>query len=259
MFSGYSFSNSCLKSIAYFTMFIDHFFGIVFIAYINAKTAQGFSMEVEKDIYSLGRAVGRISFVLFAYMMAEGFRHTRSIKKYLFRLGLFAVISEIPFDIAFYGKLFYIDKQNVYFTLFIGVAVLYFVKELQGHLLLQLSSVLLGCVAAAFLKTDYMFMGVLLIVVFYVCRRSFWYQFVAGSLTIYFGIVLVYIVRYWSRGYSIKRYLNLGLSELYGLFAFLFIYYYNGKKGRQLPKLCYYLFYPLHLLLLYMGKQWIVG
>lgn len=240
-------------------MFIDHFFAIIIYTYIQTNKAQGIALEAVEDAYSMGRAVGRIAFVLFAFMAAEGFKYTRSMKNYLLRLGVFALLSEIPFDLAFYGKAFYIDKQNVYFTLYFGVLALCLIKKFEGELFIQVNCVLLCCIAAAFLKTDYMFMGVLLIVAFYVCRRSFVYQFVVGSLAIYLGIVMVYIVRYWGRDISIRRYFELGKSELYGLSAFFFIYFYSGKKGRQLPKAFYYLFYPLHLLFLYWVKWRVFG
>lgn len=254
-----SVSSSFLKNIAYLTMFIDHFFAIVFITYINVNAAKDIPMSDARDVYSIGRAVGRISFVLFAFMAAEGFWHTHSMKNYLLRLGIFALISEIPFDLAFYGKIFYIEKQNVYFTLFLGVLALCFIKKFEGKLLIQITGVILCCMGAAVLKTDYMFMGILLIAAFYVCRKSFWCQFIVGSAALYLGMVMVYMVRYWKRSYSIKQYLGFGKSELYGLFAFAFIYFYNGKKGRQLPKVCYYLFYPLHLLLLFGIKQLLFG
>lgn len=244
-------SSSSLKNVAYFTMFIDHFFAVVFLAYMQNAGLSAEKLDAANDLYSAGRAVGRIAFVLFAFMAAEGFKYTRNAENYLFRLGLFALISEIPFDLAFYGKVFYISKQNVYFTLYLGVLALCLIKKLEGKLFLQVNCVILCCMAAALLKTDYMFMGVLLIVAFYVCRSSFLYQFVVGSAAIYFGIVLVYVFRYWDRGFGILRFLQLGVSELYGLVAYCFIYFYNGKKGMQLPKAFYYLFYPLHLLLLY--------
>jgi len=101
------------------------------------------------------------------------------------------------------------------------------------------------------LSTDYAAMGVLLIVVFYLCRDSFPYQFVVGSVVIYLGMVLNYVLNYWGSGFPISVYLQASTSELYGLSAFYFIWRYNGKKGRQLPKAFYYWFYPLHLLLLY--------
>lgn len=252
-------SSAFLKNIAYVTMFIDHFFAIVFKTYINVYTSQGVNMDEANDIYDIGRAVGRISFVLFAFMMAEGFKYTRNTRNYLLRLGLFAFISEIPFDLAFYGKIFYVSKQNIFFTLYLGVLALCLIKKFEGELFIQINCVILCCMAAAVLKTDYMFMGVLLIVAFYICRSSFWYQFIVGSAAIYFGIIMVYVVRYWERGYALKTYLKLGISELYGIFAFCFIYFYNGKKGRQLPKACYYLFYPLHLLLLFYIQKTLFG
>lgn len=247
----FSISSSFLKNIAYLSMFIDHFFAVVFFAYIEWRVMQGFPADMESRVYHIGRNVGRIAFVLFAFMAAEGFRYTHSRKKYLLRLGVFALLSEIPFDLAFYGKVYDTGGQNVYFTLFLGVAALCLWEMAKGHMLLQALSVVLCCMAAAVLRTDYMFMGVLLILVLYLCRRSFPAQAVAGSAVIYFGIVMVYMVRHWGKGIPVETFLQSGKSELYGLFAFIFIFFYRGKKGRQLPKACYYLFYPLHLLLLY--------
>lgn len=252
----FSISSSVLKHIAYITMLIDHFFVVVFLSYIQWRSAQGFSVEAEREWYSTGRAVGRIAFVLFAFMAAEGFHYTHSKKKYLVRLGLFAFISEIPFDLAIYGKLYEPDGQNVYFTLFLGVLALLFIENLKGHFLLQCIGTLLCCVTAAILSTDYMFMGVLLIVTFYLCRCSFLSQCLVGGAVIYFGIVMVYMVRHWGEGVPMTVYLQSGMSELYGLAAFVLIYFYDGRKGRQLPKMCYYLFYPLHLLALYGLNLW---
>lgn len=254
----FSITSAVLKNIAYISMLIDHFFVAVFLFYIQWRSAQGFSVETEREYYSIGRAVGRIAFVLFAFMAAEGFRYTHSKKNYLLRLGLFAFLSEIPFDLAIYGKLYEPDGQNVYFTLFLGVLALLFIKNLTGHPLLQFVSTMLCCVTAAILSTDYMFMGVLLIVTFYLCRKSFMLQCLAGSAVIYFGIVLVYMVRHWSEGLPVTVFLESGMSELYGLTAFVLIYFYDGRKGRQLPKACYYLFYPVHLLALYGIRQWVM-
>lgn len=259
MVKKFSFSSAVLKNVAYISMFIDHFFAVVFIAYIQLIRAQGLPTDSADGIYQIGRAIGRIAFVLFAFMAAEGFCHTRSWDKYLLRLGIFAFISEIPFDLAIEGSVFSMEGQNVYFTLFLGVLALCFIKKLHGNPVVQFSGVVLCCIVAALLKTDYMFMGVLLIVVFYLCRKSFQLQILAGSITIYIGIVLLYVVRYWGQGYPITVFMESSLSELYGLFAFVFIYFYNGQKGKQLPKACYYLFYPLHLLLLYGMKQWWFG
>lgn len=250
----YSISSAFLKHIAYLSMFIDHFFAVVFWAYrewLPVSGASADAVDAAGTVYSLGRAVGRPAFILFAFMASEGFRHTHNRKKYLLRLLIFAAVSEIPFDLAIKGQVFTMDGQNVYWTLFLGVAALCLLEKLHGLLMLQFLSVALCCIAAFLLDTDYMFMGVCLIVVFYLCRKSFWFQFVAGSVTIYVGMVLIYTVNYWGSGIHWSLFLQASTTELYGLAAFILIYFYNGKKGRQLPKACYYWFYPLHLLLLY--------
>lgn len=250
----FSISSAFLKHTAYLSMFTDHFFAVVFWAYWEWLIRSGVSadvMETAGGIYHLGRAVGRIAFILFAFMASEGFQHTHSRKNYLLRLLAFAVISEIPFDLAINGKFFTMDGQNVYWTLFLGVSALCLLEKLRDRPLLQTAGVVLCCVAAYLLDTDYMFMGVFLIVVFYLCRKSFWFQFAAGSAVVYVGMVLIYAVKYWGSGIHWSLYLQASTSELYGLCAFFFIYFYNGKKGRQFPKAFYYWFYPLHLLLLY--------
>lgn len=258
MMKRFSLSSAFLKHTACLSMFIDHFFAVIFWAYWGWLLTCGASAEAADaagGIYQLGRAVGRTAFILFAFMASEGFRYTHSRKKYLLRLLAFAVISEIPFDLAINGTFFTMDGQNVYWTLFLGVSALCFLDKLRGRPLLQFMSVMLCCIAAFLFDTDYMFMGVLLIVVFYVCRKSFWYQFAAGTVTIYMGMVLIYAVNYWGSGIRWAVYLQASTTELYGLFAFCLIYFYNGKKGRQFPKAFYYWFYPLHLLLLYGIKM----
>lgn len=251
-------SSAVLKHTAYVSMFIDHFFCVVFFAYMKWKIHQGFVVDGLYEVYQWGRAIGRIAFILFAFMIAEGFVHTHNKEKYLIRLGAFALISEVPFDLAIHGSFFTMEGQNVYFTLFFGAMALYCIDKLQGRFLLQTGAVMLCCVAAILLDTDYMIMGVLLIVVFYLTRKSFVLQFVAGSLTIYFGIIAVYAIDFWENFYSVSQLFQSGFTELYGLFAFVLIYFYDGKKGWQFPKSVYYLFYPVHLLLLY-GLQCIVN
>lgn len=252
----FAISSAFLKNIAYITMFIDHFFAVVFIAYVQWAIAQDSMIDHASGIYNAGRAVGRIAFILFAFMASEGFCYTHSKGKYLLRLGAFALISEIPFDLAINNTFLETGGQNVYFTLFFGVLALCLIERLQGRLLLQILGVLLCCAAAIFLMTDYMLMGVLLIVTFYICRKSFWLKFIAGSVVIYFGTVFLYVVTYWNFGFPFSLYLESAMMEMFGLLAFILIYFYNGEKGKQLPKACYYLFYPLHLLLLYGIKLW---
>lgn len=247
----FSVSASVLKSIAYLSMLIDHYFAVVFNKQINWMASQGDPVSGANIIYRIGRSIGKPAFILFAFMASEGFIHTRSRTKYLLRLFIFALLSEIPFDLAMSGSMASFDKQNVFFTLFLGVLALSLMEYAKEHPILQVLSVLVCGISASLLNTDYAIMGVFLVVTFYLCRKDFVVQFLVGSFVIYFGIILIDVYQNWGYGYSLMQHMNFGLRELYGLAAFGPIYFYNGKKGRQFPKLCYYMFYPVHLFILY--------
>lgn len=268
------FSNAVLKNIAYVTMFIDHFFAIVYREMISRQSAAGGSTDQMQGVYSAGRAVGRVAFVLFAYLAVEGFRHTRSRGVYLLRLGAFAFVSEVPFDLAFSGHIIDRKSQNVYFTLFLGVLLLVIwewawdnICRLQrckpekrdlcrricmiAFRMVQFGGVVFCCVTAYALRTDYKYMGVLLIFTFYLMRgRGLLPTSVAAGSVMLLGIWSANCLRYGDT-YSIAYLLRFSMRELYGLAAFIPIMLYDGSKGRQLPKLFCYGFYPVHLLLLH--------
>ena len=112
-----------LKIIASISMLIDHT-GAVFIEY----TPMSF------------RWIGRIAFPIYAYLIAQGCKHTENIDKYLLRLGVFALISEVPFDIAFmhyqmddtlHFGINFLRYTNVFFTLFLGVACIVIYEKLK--------------------------------------------------------------------------------------------------------------------------------
>lgn len=281
------FSNAVLKNIAYVSMFVDHFFAVVYRDFMRryAAAAAGTAQENEvyrqmDEIYRTGRAIGRIAFILFAYLAAEGFAHTGNRKKYLLRLGGFALISELPFDLAFSGKCFDWGSQNVYFTLSLGIAVLMvwewaaenrwklLKKPRPGDMMfrlcvgvfaaIQFGALFLGCGLAYCMRTDYKYMGVLLIVVFYLLRRqSFAVKIAAAGAVMLFGTWSANCLRY--AGERTMEYLFwFSMREMYGLAAFVPIFLYDGSKGKQLPKAVCYGFYPVHLLLL-RGIVWLTA
>ena len=253
------FSNAVVKNIAYVTMFIDHFFVVVYRVFMQEHEMAGGEMASMEQIYSAGRAIGRISFILFAYLAVEGFLHTRSRKKYLLRLGAFALVSEIPFDLAFSGECFEWGSQNVFFTLFLGVLVLTVWEwAMQKNHKAAASAALLLCCAAAYgLRTDYKFMGVLLIFALYWTRgRNLSEQMAAAGCVMLFGTWGANCLKY-AGSYSLTYLFQFSMGEMYGLFAFIPIALYNGERGRQMPKAFCYSFYPVHLLLLY-GASWML-
>ncbi len=132
-----------LKVIAIITMFIDHVAAAVLSPYIldvkEAVNAGTLVLTDEmydrflmlQDVYSFMRAVGRIAMPIFCFLLVEGFLHTKNIKKYFSRLLLFALISEIPFDLAFEQKLIYWKHQNVFFTLALGLFLLWIIRQIS--------------------------------------------------------------------------------------------------------------------------------
>jgi hypothetical protein len=217
-----------LKMIAIITMFIDHYTAIL----IPDNTME----------YIIGRSIGRLAFPIFCFLLVEGFYHTKSVNKYLIRLGIFALISEIPFDLAFSDtttKYGFLNHQNIFFTLFIGLFVIYLMRIIEKRYtdnmiminILNCIVVVAGGSAASFLATDYSFMGVLMIVTFYLFReRKF-------TLTIVLFVINT---------------LNGGPLQLLATLSMIFIVFYNGKRGPKFNKYIFYGFYPVHILVLYL-------
>ena len=228
------FTSKELKIIAIVTMLIDHV-GAVLIE--NTPLYQSENWTV-LDV--LLRLTGRIAFPLFCFLLVEGFMHTSNVKKYILYMGAFAVISELPFDLALFGK-FNLYGQNVFFTLFIGLVMLQVLHTIATKIeaplwrtILPFLVTLLACASSIFLLTDYSYLGVLLIAILYFFRNDRKKQCIIGGI--------------------------LFLFEVTSIFAFMLIYRYNGQKGEgKMPKLFFYWFYPLHLLALWSIQYMICG
>ncbi len=147
-----------IKVIAIVTMFIDHC-GAVFVERRlslikeTVPNYEGDPTYVALNITDgIMRSIGRIAFPLFIFLLIQGFMHTRNRLKYAIRLGLFALISEVPFDMAFRNTYFTMSYQNVFFTLFLGflfmcVADFIYKKHIApwlGYVSIVLNSVFIG-------------------------------------------------------------------------------------------------------------------
>ena len=202
--------------------------------------------------------IGRLAFPIFAFMLVEGYFHTRNLKKYALRLLFFALISEIPFNLMCSDSLLYPIHQNVIWTLLIGLAMIHLNEKARksGKPLISglapIGTVFLGGLLGLIAFTDYNAAGVLMILVFYFCRgRRLWCyvcQF-AGLYYINFILLqgLVYPVTIFGTIYEIPQ---QGLA----VFSLLFIWLYQGRKGysaKWFQQLCYW-FYPGHMLLLWL-------
>lgn len=218
-------SGSSLKLIAVVTMLIDHF-ADVFRDDISFLTLPLFGTSF--TTYYILRKIGRLAFPIFCFLIAEGFIHTKDRKKYGINLLIFALISEIPFDLCFFGSPLHLSYQNVYFTLFLGFLVLYILEYVKSDVLKLVLS-LITALTANLLNTDYGILGVLLIVMIYCLREQ--------------KIIRTLIA---------LPFLSGGLAAWC---AFLPINMYNGKRGfikGKALKYVFYAFYPLHILLLFL-------
>jgi len=178
------------------------------------------------------RMIGRLAFPLYCFLLVEGFTKTSNRNKYLSRLALFALISELPFDKAFFNVWYYPGYQNVFFTLALGVVALMVMDYFKKDWFYGLPVVVAIALFANWLHTDYSWLGIVLITLLYVAKRYQWS--VALPLLIYCGVV-------YFAGYQL-----LVLS----IVALIPIMLYNGNPGYRGFKLAFYAFYPIHLLLL---------
>lgn len=228
-------SSSWLKVIAITAMVIDHA-AVIFIG----------------EEPSIWRNIGRIAFPLFAFMIAQGAVKTKNRLKYALRLLAFAFISEVPFDWGLHGVVFETESQNVYFTLFLGLlSVIVLDYLLKKHLgFFALFTTVGFALGAFFLRSDYGFMGVVVITL----MGLFCYS---RSTTKYMGYALSALLT----SVAFVPPLTVGFipSQVYAVFSAVPLALYNGKRGFYVNKYFFYAFYPLHILLLAGIKTVLAG
>lgn len=254
-------SGSTVKIIAIVSMLIDHIgAGILGRLIMNANYMQIMTSGDLNDAmrwlmdngvlyytYMAMRMIGRLGFPIFCFLLVEGFQRTHDVKKYALRLGLFALISEVPFDLCFNGSVLEFGYQNVFFTLFLGMLTMIafdWIAKKQwaaGDVLNKVVKIVFSAAAltvgagiAHFLKTDYAAKGVICIMVLYIFRKKKPLQIAAGCVAF--------------------------LWEITAPLAFIPIGFYNGKRGLRM-KYFFYAFYPVHLFLIWlvsmlMGMGW---
>lgn len=186
------------------------------------------------------RIIGRIAFVLYAFLLAEGCRHTHSMRTYIGRLAMFALISEIPFTLMVANRLFLWGRQNVFFTLFYAACSIGAARWVCSRIgagkgrVLALFPLLVGMLLARAFRSDYSWAGVLTVYVFY---------YLNGHLLLQLFAVLALRLRQ-------------GWLQACGVAAFVPITLYIGEKG-QAPswfKWVFYVYYPAHLFVI-----WLIG
>lgn len=212
-----------LKIIALLTMLIDHIGLMLFPNLI------------------IFRCIGRLSFPIYCFALVEGFFYTKDVKKYVLRIAIFAVVAEIPYDLAISNSLINIYSQNVFFTLLIGLLMIFFMEkrpDLTGII------VIVAVFMAIILHTDYDAGGIAFIYFFYEFRDKKKYR---NWCVIGLNIIVAL--------------LNppgpLKFVQAFGSLALIPISFYNGEKGKGM-KYLFYLFYPLHFLVLFFIRLFLI-
>ena len=202
--------------------------------------------------------VGRIAFPIFAFMTVEGFVHTSNFKKYMSRLFVFALITEIPFNLMVSGRLYNPYHQNVLWTFIIGLSLVYINEcaRKKGKwwliILTVLGTSLLGYVIGMITFVDYNGAGVLTVLAFYFFRGRKWWNYLIQFACLY------YINAEYLQGLNFEveifgktiEIVQQGLAVL----SFPFIMLYKGRPGKKSKAFQYfcYAFYPAHMLILWV-------
>jgi hypothetical protein len=269
-------NGNTLKVIACIVMLIDHIAAGIMLPIVRDGLYDGMLSNAELNMtYKVLRAIGRSAFPIFCFLLTEGFIHTRDKRRYAAGLLIFAIISEPFFDLTLYCKFdrynfnifkvlienreLWFERQNVFFTLFLGLVAIGHIDRIRAEfgrimplsetedprlttvsgnvnivsLLLSAAVGTSAAILAQFIHSDYRWYGVTLIIIFYVFK-----EFDALCLAAGYFFISSLSTEYWSFP------------------AFILMLFYNKKRGRDLGKFkyCFYLFYPVHLLVIYLVR-----
>lgn len=241
-------SQETLKLIACVTMLIDHI-GAALV--VPTETIYYSNTELYTAMAWVNlvlRCIGRIAFPIFCFLLVEGVHHTQNPKKYVQRLAIGMVLSEIPFDLAFFRDGISWEHQSVMVTLLLGCIMVLMMNRSRG--IWKLLLVVPFYFAAEWLQTDYAGDGILLIAMFALVKgtkREKWWR-VAGMFLLYWDF------SFTCRYYNLDVYIPMNRLPLLSAIPILC---YNGRKLTHSKKVqwAFYLFYPVHITVLWLLKM----
>ena len=195
--------------------------------------------------------IGKISFPLYAFLISEGYVHTRNFSKYLTRLIVFGVISQIPAYLLFFWIYFNCLYLNIFFTIALGLLWIRIYDKIKSKYI-STPLIILLAVIAELLKFDYGAFGVLMIVCFYVFKRNK----LNMVLSQMFLMFILYMKKMSYYTFSLFNLQYILFQLLFSVISLAIILTYNGKKGKSSGKikLMFYFFYPVHLIILDLLK-----
>ena len=226
-----------LHIMAMIFMLCDHMWGVSLIS---------------NDIFT---CIGRLSFPIYAFLIVEGYFHTKNLKKYVKRLFLFAVLSEIPFNLVMGSNLFYPLHQNVLWSFLISIGLIHWNEKMKSQqawkrILVAFATICVAYVGGIITFVDYYNAGILMVLAFYFFRGKKWWNYIGQLLCLW--IINVEILQ--GLGYEVTLLNNVYFipRQSIAVLSLIPIWLYNGKQGYYSKTLqyFYYSFYPAHLLIL---------
>jgi len=216
-------SSFVLKIIAIISMFIDHLSYALYgrFTWLNY--------------------IGRLAFPIFAFQLTEGYSHTQNLKKYFLRLGIFAAFSQIPYSL-FLHTFTNNFILNIFFTLFAGLLAITVFDKSKNKFSGLFCAVVIAIISE-FLHFDYGYFGVLLIFVFHLFKNNHIHMIVAFI----FAVCLKYTISLIQNNFYYPSYI-IALCTMLSIIPILL---YNKKQGKHM-KYFFYIFYPVHLIILYL-------
>ena len=200
--------------------------------------------------------VGRMTFPIYAFLLVEGYFHTHNLKKYMLRLLVFALLSEIPFNLVMGSNWFYPLHQNVLWTFLIAIGLMHMNEKAKasGKLWIRvvagIGSIILGFFLGILTMVDYYHAGIWMVLVFYFFRGRKWWNYVGQFVLLYY----INVEELSGFAYEITLFgeTHFWVRQGFALLALIPIWLYRGKEGYKSKTLqyIYYGFYPVHLLVL---------
>ena len=204
--------------------------------------------------------IGRIAFPIYAFLLVEGYFHTKNLKKYVSRLLIFAILSEIPFNLAMGSRVFYPIHQNVLWSFLIALWLIHLNEKARKsgkvwkRILTGALTAVLGYILGLVTMVDFYHAGILMVLVFYFFRGRKWWNLLGQIVFLwYINTELLggygYEFQLWGQTHFFQR-------QGFAMLGLIPIWLYRGKQGYHNKFIQYgcYAFYPLHLLILGLAK-----
>lgn len=209
-----------LKIIGILSMFLDHYYFII-------------------SGPKILNIIGRVAFPIFAFALNEGYRHTKNLKLYLIRLGIFALVIQLP---LFFSSTKY--PMNIFFTLFTGLLIITIMNTKKINIFPKILIIASLFYITKKFEFDYLIYGILLIMIFNIFYNRKILIFVSF---LFLNLLIVYFPEIF----------DLSKTQFYSIFSLIFIFLYNGKKGKSM-KYFFYLFYPLHFFVIELINKFLI-